>query len=143
MDQVLIDPEKVDKVDYAVSLRGRDLRNAILNRSDLRKADLAGAKVAGASLVGANLKKARFGCFDEDRTDGCADIRGADFARSDLTGANFRVREALPRTSAMRSSAKPTFGARICAAPRFRMPTQKAQALWEQPLMVRSLLPTI
>jgi hypothetical protein len=90
MDQVLIDPEKVDKVDYAVSLRGRDLRNAILNRSDLRKADLAGAQVAGASLVGANLEKARFGCFDEDRTDGCADIRGADFARSNLTGADFK-----------------------------------------------------
>jgi hypothetical protein len=88
-DQVLIDPEKVDKVDLTVSLRGRDLRNAVLNRSDLRKVDLTGAKLAGASLIGTNLQRGRFGCFSTSDA-GCADIRGADFAFADLIHADFK-----------------------------------------------------
>jgi uncharacterized protein YjbI with pentapeptide repeats len=88
-DQVLIDPEKVSKVDLTVSLRGRDLRNAILNRSDLRKADLTGAKLAGASLIGTNVQNGRFGCFVSD-SGGCADLRGTDFTFANLTDADFK-----------------------------------------------------
>jgi uncharacterized protein YjbI with pentapeptide repeats len=90
-DQILIDPEKANKLELTVSLRGRDLRNAILNRSDLRKADLTGAKLAGASLIGTNLQNGRFGCFVLDSKDkGCADIRGTDFTFANLIDADFR-----------------------------------------------------
>ncbi|MFZ5731954.1 MAG: pentapeptide repeat-containing protein [Pseudomonadota bacterium] len=45
-----------------ISLRGRDLRYAILDRSDLRGADFTLANLTGASLVGADLRRATFGC---------------------------------------------------------------------------------
>jgi uncharacterized protein YjbI with pentapeptide repeats len=89
-DQVLIDPEKVGKMDLALSLHGRDLRNAVLNRSDLRKVDLTGAKLAGASLIGTNLQNGRLGCFVPSAARGCADIRGADFSFADLIDADFK-----------------------------------------------------
>jgi hypothetical protein len=49
-DQSFVDPQKLDKLEVSVSLRGRDLRQAVLNRADLRKADFTGAMLIGASL---------------------------------------------------------------------------------------------
>jgi uncharacterized protein YjbI with pentapeptide repeats len=81
--------------DTTFSLRGRDLRFAVLDRSDLSGADMTGAKLQRASLVGADLSGVRLQCADidkmrvtEDRTLAeCPSARGADFSRAKLTGA--------------------------------------------------------
>jgi uncharacterized protein YjbI with pentapeptide repeats len=86
-----------------VSLRGRDLRFARLDRAGLRGADLTGANLDGASLKGADLRGARLGCADAgalQRPDGrdkagCTSARGADFsgarlAEASLAGADLR-----------------------------------------------------
>ena len=79
----------------SISLRGRDLRFARLDRSDLRRADLTGADLEGASLVGTELSEARLPCADvseliltEDRIKArCVVANGANFARAKLAGA--------------------------------------------------------
>jgi hypothetical protein len=38
-DQSIVDSERVDRLEVTISLRGRDLRRAVLSRTDLRKAD--------------------------------------------------------------------------------------------------------
>jgi uncharacterized protein YjbI with pentapeptide repeats len=75
-----------------IVLRGRDLRQARLDRANLHQADLTGADLDGASLVGANLRKAMLQCANPDRAAlgerreaGCATARNAD-----LTGANLK-----------------------------------------------------
>ena len=82
-----------------VSLRGRDLRFARLDRADLRRADLTGANLDGASLVGADLRGGRLGCAlqqpDGREKAGCVSARSADFsgarlAEADLAGADLR-----------------------------------------------------
>jgi uncharacterized protein YjbI with pentapeptide repeats len=100
------DEAKHAKAEISVSLRGRDLQGAILQRTDLRSADFTGAKLVEASFVGARLEGARFGCAsrvevevsrrlrqrpraeacDDDRA---ADLRGADFTEAALQGAWF------------------------------------------------------
>jgi uncharacterized protein YjbI with pentapeptide repeats len=87
----------------SVSLRGRDLRFARLDRVDLRRADLTGANLDGASLAGADLRGARLRCAengapqpsDDRRKAQCASARGADFsgarlADASLAGADLR-----------------------------------------------------
>jgi uncharacterized protein YjbI with pentapeptide repeats len=79
-----------------ISLRGRDLRFAVLDRSDLHGADMTGASLQRASLVGADLSRVRLQCADidkmrvtEDRELAeCASARGADLSRAKLTGAS-------------------------------------------------------
>jgi uncharacterized protein YjbI with pentapeptide repeats len=79
-----------------VSLRGRDLRFARLDRADLRQADLTGANLDGASLVGADLRGVRLGCAgptasgqpDGRQKAGCARALGADFSGARLAGAS-------------------------------------------------------
>jgi uncharacterized protein YjbI with pentapeptide repeats len=86
-----------------LSLRGRDLRFARLDRADLRQADLTGANLDGASLKGADLRGARLGCAydgaleqpDGREKAGCTRARGADFtgarlAEANLAGADLR-----------------------------------------------------
>jgi uncharacterized protein YjbI with pentapeptide repeats len=87
-----------------LSLRGRDLRSARLDRVDLRQADLTGANLDGASLAGADLSGARLRCADgaatlqqsEDRQKArCfsarrADFTGARMADASLAGADLR-----------------------------------------------------
>ena len=90
-----------------VSLRGRDLRFARLDRADLRQADLTGANLTGASLRGTDLREARMGCANPAALQqpggrgkaGCttaqrgdfsaARLGGASLAGADLTGASF------------------------------------------------------
>lgn len=79
----------------SVSLRGRDLRFARLDRSDLRQADLTGANLEGASLIGADLRGVWMGCADLNqllladnrRGAGCTRARGGDFLKARLAGA--------------------------------------------------------
>jgi uncharacterized protein YjbI with pentapeptide repeats len=78
----------------SLSLRGRDLRFAKLDRSDLHQADLSGAILDGASLVGTDLRNAWMQCADpaELRAGNrpaakCTSARGANFTRARLTGA--------------------------------------------------------
>ncbi len=91
--------------DKALRLRGRDLRNAKLDRTDFSGADLTGATLDGASLIGANLERASLSCAEPDTvllSDNrvaarCASAKGADLSRAklgqaklwgiDLTGA--------------------------------------------------------
>jgi uncharacterized protein YjbI with pentapeptide repeats len=79
-----------------LSLRGRDLRFARLDRSDLRGADLTGANLDGASLAGADLREANLGCVDNallqqpggrERA-GCTRAHGADFTGASMAGAS-------------------------------------------------------
>ena len=102
----------------SISLRGRDLRFARLDRSDLHQADMTGVNLDGASLTGANLMDVRLNCSDEryliltdDREKArCAsarkakftfarlghasmnaiDLRGADLQEADLSGAQMK-----------------------------------------------------
>jgi uncharacterized protein YjbI with pentapeptide repeats len=77
----------------SISLRGRDLRNAKLDRSDLRQADLTGANLDGASFAGADLRGVWLECSaladagsDRGRAQ-CASARSADFTRARLDSA--------------------------------------------------------
>jgi uncharacterized protein YjbI with pentapeptide repeats len=80
----------------SVSLRGRDLRFARLDRADLRQADLTGANLDGASLRGTDLRGAHLGCADPAalkqpdgrQKAGCTSGRGADLRAARLGGAN-------------------------------------------------------
>lgn len=97
---VVTDQDLSPKRQYAadeasISLRGRDLRYARLDRSDLRRADLTSADLEGASLVGTDLTEARLQCADtpelilsEDRSKArCVNAAGASFVRAKLAGA--------------------------------------------------------
>ena len=94
----VVDPDKLDKVEVNHSFRGRDLRQAVLNRADLRKADFTGAMLNGASFQFAKLQNARFSCesrgTDEKGLekarwpdDGCTWLQGASFFGAQMQGA--------------------------------------------------------
>jgi uncharacterized protein YjbI with pentapeptide repeats len=88
------DPDRATGM-RSVSLRGRDLRFARLDRSDLRRADLTGAILDGASLRNADLRGVQLGCADAaalQQADkramaGCARAQDADFSGARLAGA--------------------------------------------------------
>jgi uncharacterized protein YjbI with pentapeptide repeats len=76
------------KKEKRISLRGRDLRYAVLDRSRLKRADLYGAKLAGARLIGADLYAASFRMAQlpgAKLTD--AELQGAEFSWAELQGA--------------------------------------------------------
>ena len=80
----------------SLSLRGRDLRYAKLDRADLHQADLTGANLRGASLAGADLRGAWLQCADvtelllsEDRAAArCTTAQRANFTRARLEDAH-------------------------------------------------------
>lgn len=80
----------------SISLRGRDLRFAKLDRSDMHQADLTGADLRRASLNGTDLRGAWLSCADPetlylttDRDEaGCAVAIRADFTKAKLDNAN-------------------------------------------------------
>ena len=76
--------QQPDPDDISISLRGRDLKYASLDRSDLRRADLTGADLTSASLVQTNLIKARLIK---------ANIRNADMRHALLVSVNLRGAE--------------------------------------------------
>ncbi|HEY0835455.1 MAG TPA: pentapeptide repeat-containing protein [Azospirillum sp.] len=57
-DPDFVNDEKLDKVQWTLDLRGRDLRNAELSGADLRKVRLDKAQLQGAKLVEARLQGA-------------------------------------------------------------------------------------
>lgn len=79
----------------SLSLRGRDLRYARLDRSDLHQADLTGVDLQGASLVGTDLRGALLQCADinelllsqDHGAARCTAARNASFSRARLAGA--------------------------------------------------------
>ncbi|HEY2210165.1 MAG TPA: pentapeptide repeat-containing protein [Bradyrhizobium sp.] len=98
--------DEAKKAEVSVSLRGRDLRGAILPRTDLGHADFTGATLVEASFLGARLQRARFGCAaklqlnlseqlrarakaDTCDDDHATDLRGADFSEALLHGTSF------------------------------------------------------
>jgi uncharacterized protein YjbI with pentapeptide repeats len=81
-----------------VTLRKRDLREAIFRRADLRRIDFTGADLIGASFSGADLRGAVFDCTDLESIRGyrdaqrarkCTKLQTADFSRAKLQGALF------------------------------------------------------
>jgi uncharacterized protein YjbI with pentapeptide repeats len=98
--------DETKKAEISVSLRGRDLRGAILPRADLSQADFTGATLVEASFLGARLQRARFGCAAKlqlnlseqlrkrAKADTCddehaTDLRGADFSEALLHSTSF------------------------------------------------------
>ena len=96
VDADLVGDSDLSENEKTLKLRGRDLRNAKLDRSDLQGADLTGARLDGASLVGANLKNSWMTCADldllflsNDRVAArCASARNANFKGARLGGAH-------------------------------------------------------
>lgn len=90
---------------FVLSLRGRDLRYATLDRSILHHADFTSAELVGASLRGADLRQARISCARAPRVrilggtyEQCANLRRARFDGAllddaNLSGANFEEAE--------------------------------------------------
>jgi len=78
-----------------LSLRGRDLRFARLDRTDLHQADMTGANLDGASLVGADLHGVWMSCADlsalllsdNRHAAQCASARGANLSKARLAEA--------------------------------------------------------
>lgn len=92
----LVIDKEVTAGERSITLRGRDLRFAQLDRSDLHQADMTGVDLEGASLVGTDLSRVRLNCQDETelllgegRAEAkCASARGADFTGARLDGAH-------------------------------------------------------
>ena len=95
VDADLVADKDVTAGERSLSLRGRDLRHARLDRTDLHQADLTGANLDGASLAGADLRHVWLQCGDLDNllltenrpNAACASARGANFAKARLTEA--------------------------------------------------------
>lgn len=91
-DKHFVDDDKLKKLvredQYSLSLRGRDLRKAVLIRSDLRQADFTSANLQEADLRGASLQRASFRC---GRTGGaeqrCVHLERAMLQSAQLQGA--------------------------------------------------------
>ncbi len=94
-DADLVVDKDVTPGEPSLSLRGRDLRFARLDRTDLHQADMTGADLDGASFVGADLRGVWMSCADVNellltdsrRAARCTSARGANFAKARLTGA--------------------------------------------------------
>ena len=91
----LVIDKEVTPGERSISLRGRDLRFAELDRSDLHQADMTGVDLEGASLIGTDLRRVRLNCQDETELllgEGrekaqCASARNANFTGAKLNGA--------------------------------------------------------
>jgi uncharacterized protein YjbI with pentapeptide repeats len=95
MDTDLVDDKNVTQGQMSLNLRGRDLRNARLDRSDLHQADFTGAILDEANLTGANLKGAALGCQElselrtgNRRAANCTSLKGANLTRVRAAGAH-------------------------------------------------------
>jgi uncharacterized protein YjbI with pentapeptide repeats len=89
-DQTFVDPDKLPQIRISRSFRGRDLRDAILDRSDLRKADFSAANLDGASLSGTLLQDAKFSCAETISGYECSSFRRAYMVFAQLQGAEMR-----------------------------------------------------
>jgi uncharacterized protein YjbI with pentapeptide repeats len=85
---LIVTDQNLVKNGVTLSFRGRNLRGAILNRSDFSKADFIGAILINASMVGAKLRRAQFGCADEQQGKGCADLRNVNLTKAEMDHVN-------------------------------------------------------
>ncbi len=115
--------DKIKFLPETVSLRDRDLKQAVLIGAVLRKADFTGARMGGALLRGADLRDAKMGCarwLDGARTsDGkprqpiCTDLQGASLNGAQLQGASLNFAQlqgaSLNDAQLQGASLKPVF----------------------------------
>ena len=90
--------DKIKFLPETVSLRDRDLKQAVLIGAVLRKADFTGARMGGALLDEANLRDAKMGCAywlagattsdGERRQPICTNLQGASLNFAQLQGAS-------------------------------------------------------
>ena len=104
IDHVKLDTEaKIAAATATLSLRGRDLRGAVLSHASLRKVDFAGAHLEGAVLDHADLREAYLGCASnediertgearqrsgEKQNETCTHLEGAELSEAQLQGDN-------------------------------------------------------
>ncbi|HEX3995329.1 MAG TPA: pentapeptide repeat-containing protein, partial [Acetobacteraceae bacterium] len=92
IDHTRLDSEaKIAALPETVSLRGRQLRRAVLTDAGLRKADLTGADLSEAQLDGADLRLAKLECEQSDAAgqhQTCANLQGASLRRVSLQGTS-------------------------------------------------------
>lgn len=94
-DRDLVRDKEQTAGEASLSLRGRDLRYARLDRTDLHLADLTGADLTGASLTGTDLSGAVLGCdgippvagAGEGEGRACTRLTAADLSGARLSGA--------------------------------------------------------
>lgn len=90
-DEDLVPEKEFEDREVSLSLRGRDLRFAILDRSDLHRVDFTGVDLSGASLNETRLEGARF-CppgFSFQGLRVCSNFEGANLADANLRGVDF------------------------------------------------------
>jgi hypothetical protein len=87
-DVDFVDDTTLDTMDRTLSLRGRDLRRAVLVRTDLRKADFTGAVLDDADLSGGRFDQAYFYCAKKDSPK-CTSLLNAKLDEASLRGAKF------------------------------------------------------
>ena len=85
-DVDFVDDTELDTMDRPLSLRGRDLRRAVLVRTDMRKADFTGAILNDADLSGGRFDEALFYCATKDSPK-CTSLLNAKLDNASLKGA--------------------------------------------------------
>lgn len=85
----LVPEKKFNKGEVSLSLRGRDLRYAVLDRTDLHRADFTGVDLRGASLKETRLEEARFCLPLRVSPRQCSEFSGADMKEANLRGVDF------------------------------------------------------
>jgi uncharacterized protein YjbI with pentapeptide repeats len=90
-DFVDLDNTELAKGNRTISLRGRQLQQAVLVDTDLRNADFTAANLEGADLSLARLEGANFECAKDGigHSDQCTTLNRARFAGASLKGASF------------------------------------------------------
>jgi uncharacterized protein YjbI with pentapeptide repeats len=88
-DTDFVNDEKLDKMQWTVDLRGRDLRGAQLSGADLRKAritkvDLREANMSESQFQGANMSESKFQGANMNKSY----FQGADMSESHFQGAS-------------------------------------------------------
>ena len=131
-DFIALEEDKIDGVDQTVSLRGRDLRDAVLTRADLRKADFSGADLAFADLSEARLQGARFDCPSskirqgQKSTTNCTSLSNAILSKAEMAGASLQGAELQKVTMSGTPLAKANFrDAKLLGVPKSSMPISK------------------
>ena len=99
-DRVKFDSEgKIAIGSDALSLRGRNLQEAVFVRAHLGKADFTGTQLQGAAFFGADLREAKFKCDSAGEEQKCAQLQGASLDDAQLQGASLDSRAAAGRLS--------------------------------------------
>lgn len=88
-DADLVPEQKFNIGEVSLSLRGRDLRYAVLDRSDLHRVDFTGVDLSGASLKETRLEEAKFCLPLRVFPRKCSEFSGANLKEANLQGVDF------------------------------------------------------